>query len=76
MEYEHSTPVVFLEQFRPDATEQSVLHALQEDLFSSILLRKFASTDSGQAFPGLQSFVNCIESKQQTKRSQTLRMLR
>ena len=60
MEYERFTRTVCLEEFRLDATEQSVLHALQVDLFHSVILRKFGSTDSGRAFPGLQSFINCI----------------
>ena len=34
------------------------------DLFHSILLRTFGSNDSSQAFPALQSFINCI--RQQT----------
>ena len=57
MEYERFTRTVCLEEFRLDATVQSVLHALQVDLFHSVIVRKF---DSGRAFPGLQSFINCI----------------
>ena len=43
-EYEHPTRTLCLEQFRLDATEQSVLRTLRVDLFHSILLRTFGSS--------------------------------
>ena len=64
MEYEHPTRTLCLEQFTLDETEQSVLHTLRVDIFHTILLRTFGSTNSSQAFPGLQSCINCI--RQQT----------
>ena len=46
------------------AVFNSALDWLQKDLFQCIVLRKFASCESSQPFPGLQSLVDCI--RQQT----------
>ena len=59
-EYSTSSTTLHLEEFRPNAIEQSTLDNLQSDLFQCIALRQFGSMESTHPFPALPSLVNCI----------------
>ncbi len=59
-EYSISSKKLSVTDFRVNAIEKSALDYLKTDLFQSIVLRAFGSSDSDRSFPALPSLLNCV----------------